>query len=357
VAKRKTRKQERKKRLKSLVLLLFLTIVLLSTSTYAWFTANRSVSIDPINVNIAASSGLQISTDASEWKTLITNNDITSPGTFTGNVNMLPTILSPVSTSGRTTGQYMNFFKGVVAGDTDNGGAMSLTASACPAEAQGTTGDYIAFDIFLKVDDASGADIFLENGSGVAVTTGQADKGLQYAARYGFVIEGNVPSTSPAATAQALNTPTSVIIVEPNYDAHKASGTSNASTYYNQTTTTASSGVAAVPYVGVKAAIADPIILVNTNPGGTPDSNKFESISGLMRTNVAYSNAEAGREAYKGTAKESALLNVFHLATGITKIRVYMWIEGQDVDCENTASGAYLTYKLGFTLDNEEAEP
>ena len=31
-----------------------------------------------------------------------------------------------------------------------------------------------------------------------------------------------------------------------------------------------------------------------------------------------------------------------------------MWIEGQDVDCENSASGAYLTYKLGFTLDDDE---
>lgn len=351
---RKKRKEERKKRLKSLVLLLFLTIILLSTSTYAWFTANRSVSIDPINVNIAASSGLQISTDASEWKTLITNNDIKSPTNWEGNTNMLPSTLAPVSTAGKTSGRFMSFYKGVVAGDANNGGAMSLTASACPAETKGTTGDYIAFDIYLKVDEATGADIFLENGSGVTVTTGQADKGLQYAARYGFVIEGNVASTADPTEAQALGTPSSVVIVEPNYDAHKASGTNNASTYYNQTTTTASSGAAAVPYLGVKAVIEEPIILVNTNPGGTADSTKFEAISGLMKTNVAYSNAEDTREAYKGTAKETALLNVFHLNTGITKIRVYMWIEGQDVDCENSASGAFLTYKLGFTLDNDE---
>ena len=30
-----------------------------------------------------------------------------------------------------------------------------------------------------------------------------------------------------------------------------------------------------------------------------------------------------------------------------------MWVEGQDVDCENAASGAYLTYKIGLTLDDE----
>ena len=349
----KNNKKERKNRLKSLILLLFLTIVLLSTSTYAWFTANRSVSIDPIHVQIAASSGLQISTNASDWKTLITNTDITGPTGYTGHTNQFPGELAPVSTAGTITSGKLNFFKGLVEGDDDNGGAMSLTASATPAEAAGTSGDYIAFDIFLKVDDATGADIYLTNGSGVTVTSGEADKGLQFAARYGFVIQGNVPSTASAATAQALNGASAVYIVEPNYDAHRATGVTNASTYYNQTTTAGESGVAAVPYKGVKATIVDPIVLINTNPGGSPSSTYFGDVTNLYRTNVAYSNASANREAYKGATKETALLNIFHLNTGITKIRVYMWVEGQDVDCENSASGAFLTYKLGFTLDDE----
>ena len=348
------KKKEKRNRLKSLVLLLFLTIVLLSTSTYAWFTANRSVSIDPINVQIAASSGLQISTNASDWKTLITNTDISSPTGYSGHKNQLPSELAPVSTVGSVTNGYMNFYKGVVEGDQDNGGAMSLTATKTPDEAAGTTGDFIAFDIFLKVDDAAGADIYLTNGSGVTVTSGEADKGLQYAARYGFITLGNTASTSNAATAQALSGGTSTIIIEPNYDAHTSTGVANASTYYAQTTTVGASGVAAVPYKGVKAAIASPIILVDTNPGGSPSATYFGDISTLYRTNVAYSNAGSTYEAYKGSTKESHLLNVFHLNTGITKLRVYMWVEGQDVDCENAASGAFLTYKLGFTLDDDE---
>ena len=166
----KKRKNERKKKLKSLVLLLFLTILLLSTSTYAWFTANRSVSIDAINVNVTAVSGLQISTDASEWKTLINNNDIRTPSAYTTNKNMLPTVLSPVSTAGTTTGAYLNMYKGTVAGDQANGGQMSLTSAKCPAEAAGTTGDFVAFDIFLKADEAG--QVYLENGSGVTVNDG-----------------------------------------------------------------------------------------------------------------------------------------------------------------------------------------
>ena len=348
------KKKERQKRLKSLILLLFLTIVLLSTSTYAWFTANRSVSIDPINVNIAASSGLQISTNASEWKTLITTTDITGVTGYSTNLNQLPSILAPVSTGGTTDSStgHLKFYKGVVAGDESNGGAMSLTATKSPDEAAGTTGDFVAFDIFLKVDSQS--DIYLENGSGVKSTTGYTDKGLQYAARYAFVIEGTVAGTDTAANAQAKKEASAVYVVEPNYDAHTSTGVSNASTYYNLTTTAGTSGVAAVNYVGVIDTIPTPIVLQQTNPGGTPDSSKFASISGLMRTNVAYSNADSSYEAYTGTSKAAHLLKVFTLPAGITKIRVYMWVEGQDVDCENSASGAYLTYKLGFTLDDDE---
>ena len=31
-----------------------------------------------------------------------------------------------------------------------------------------------------------------------------------------------------------------------------------------------------------------------------------------------------------------------------------MWVEGQDIDCENAASGAFISYKMGFTLDDED---
>ena len=233
---------------------------------------------------------------------------------------------------------------------------MSLTTTATDTETAGAASHFVAFDIFLKVDDSSGADIYLSNGSGVTVTSGKDDKGLQYAARYGFVIEGNVSSTTPAATAQQLSGGTSSIIVEPNYDAHTSTGVANATGFYNYTTTEVqqvTSGAPAVNYVGVKAAISTPIILVNTNVKGTYDNTKFGTIATLYRTNVDYSTGGNGKEAYKGSTKETNLLNVFHLDTGITKIRVYMWIEGQDVDCENAASGAFLTYNLGFKLDNE----
>ena len=41
----------------------------------------------------------------------------------------------------------------------------------------------------------------------------------------------------------------------------------------------------------------------------------------------------------------------FTLKAGITKMRVYMWVEGQDVDCENTASGGNIIYSLQITTE------
>ena len=43
--------------------------------------------------------------------------------------------------------------------------------------------------------------------------------------------------------------------------------------------------------------------------------------------------------------------NGYALNNGVTKFRIYMWVEGQDIDAENFASGSYLEYNLSFSLD------
>ena len=52
-----------------------------------------------------------------------------------------------------------------------------------------------------------------------------------------------------------------------------------------------------------------------------------------------------------GTAVNATRHQIFTLQPGVTKYRVYMWVEGQDVDCENNASNAFLTYNIGLSLD------
>ena len=57
--------KKRKNRLFYLLLLLFITSISLSVSSYAWFTSNRLVKVDLLNVSVKAQGGIEISVDGS----------------------------------------------------------------------------------------------------------------------------------------------------------------------------------------------------------------------------------------------------------------------------------------------------
>ena len=117
---KKKKKKERK--LGSLILLLFLTVVLLTTSTYAWFTSNRTVTIEGIDVNVSASNGLLISSNAADgsWKTLIATTDLsTGYSVVSGDntataLNQLPNTMVPVSTINSVSNGVLSFYKGTL---------------------------------------------------------------------------------------------------------------------------------------------------------------------------------------------------------------------------------------------------
>ena len=69
--------------------MLLLAAILLISSSYAWFTANKTVTVFPtLDVNVEAQNGLQISTNGTTWKSIISKTDITTG--YTGSVNQLP---------------------------------------------------------------------------------------------------------------------------------------------------------------------------------------------------------------------------------------------------------------------------
>ena len=108
-AKKNDKKKKKEKKLRSLILLLLLTIAMFSVSTYAWFTANQIVTIQALDLQVEASNGLQISTDAVSWKSVITNTDITE-NAYSGAVNQVPTSVTAVSSDGTVTNGRMNMY-------------------------------------------------------------------------------------------------------------------------------------------------------------------------------------------------------------------------------------------------------
>ena len=238
-------KQNRKRRriLIAFIMVLFTGIVL-TASTYAWFTANRTVTVSSIDVNVTTSTGLQISTDATSWKSLITNDDIHN-ASWAGVTNQLPTtglngIMAPISTVGETDGTtgFMNMYKGTIVTNTGTGNNI-LTAEKS-TEKNGVSGDFVAFDLFFQSNEAH--KIYLTEGSSVAATANGTNSGIQNAARVAFVVEGNVAYGSEPATAQALKEAQTPYIWEPNFDVHTAAGVDKARNNYKITTTADGAG-------------------------------------------------------------------------------------------------------------------
>lgn len=333
--KRNSKKKKKSKKIFIAILMILFTGVVLTASTYAWFTANKTVTVSEIDVNVTTSEGLQISTDAKNWKTVISNEDITG-ATWNGVTNQLPnqtSSIKPTSTVGEVDGTtgFMKMFVGEVT--SNDAGDYILTAEQSVETNSTISGDFVVFDLFFQTNAA--ATVYLTSNSTVGVVGDKTATGIQNASRVAFVTQGHVvPGTSEDA-ARALKNDGSVapIIWEPNYDVHTAAAVKHASDVYAKTTSLA--GGAKLDYVGVKAAITKE----NNIPLNSTDATYFSAIT----PNIYSTEAGIPSTAYE---------KVFDLEAGITKVRIYMWVEGQDVDCEDNASGGSVAYNLQFsTLD------
>ncbi|MBR1385919.1 MAG: hypothetical protein IJ568_03715 [Bacilli bacterium] len=330
--------KNRKRRLLILLIALFFTTIMFTTTTYAWFTANKTVTVSKLTVNVAAQNGIQISADGTNWKSIVQTEDLkgVKANTYSGamNTNQIPESMEPVSTVGTIDSDgHMEMFYGTVGSNA--GGDYILTATK-ETDTSGTTGRYIVFDLFFKVNAAT--DLFLTTNSGVT-TTDTTDTGIKNASRVGFVILGNTDAGSSLTAIQSLagsGASTPKYIWEPNYDVHTAASVAHAHDTYGETTTVGPDA-AAVPYAGVKAAIADTAnVLVQTSSAleyTTRNSDYFATVTPNYQTKDSF----------------SANQQIFSLQKGVTKVRIYMWIEGQDVDCQNAASGGTISYDLQIT--------
>ena len=350
-----SKKSKEKNNLKLSILLLILLLIVLIASTYAWFTANQTVTVDSVDVHIEAQNGLQISTNATDWKSLIENEDITTKA-YAGNKNQLPTSMEPVSTVGDiddTTGFMKMYYGKVESDETDGFDKLTATAEAEPVANEQTIPKFVSFDVFLRVN--SDTKLKMTSGSKVVMKDGSTDKGIKQASRVAFCIEGNTPAGSDVATITGLKGAKSfsdqaktVYIWEPNANLHTAAAVAHAKDNYNITTTTGGAKSDIVTYAGIKQAFATKTLLKDTYTAGDNFSTIKPDYVTLANANGEMLNADGS----EGTKEKPAEQKIFTLTAGITKVRVYMWIEGQDVDCENTASGTDISYNLQFTIDN-----
>lgn len=321
--------KNRKKRLKLLLLLILLTGLMLTVSTYAWFTANRIVSVNSLNVRVDSQGGIEISVDGLNWKTIINQEELKgATSTYETSLNQFPDSLVPTSTIGTVNSGFMTMYRGITESNDDGDYILTTKVSN---EALGTEGDYLAFDIFLKVDKAQPG--YLTPNSKVTFT-GTGNAGVENAIRIAFLEEGTVPIGSAKGTIQSLRGGTSsdLYIWEPNSNTHSSTGIANAFSLFGQTI---NANNAPLAYAGVSREInaAQNITLGNATAANYP--TYFSNVNTNYKTTTGFTNNT----------------QIFDLKAGITKYRVYIWLEGQDVDCENGSSSGDLEFQFQITTN------
>ena len=328
-----------KKKLLSAFLMLLVTAVALTTASYAWFTENTSVSVDQLEVEVASQNGIQISTDGITWNTTITSANIAAGYSFTAadmstitDRNQLPDSLVPVSSAGvvNTAAGADKGLLNMYLGEIDSTTGTNYLVSVLDRETKGNEGNFIAFDLFIRTTVAE--DIYLSTGANVITPQGEQDKGLKNAARVAFLNEGTVAVGSSQEAITTQSGASTAWIWEPNSNVHEATGIANyISVYGNTNVPTATTVMANYPAFKAEFAVGDNVPL---NANATTHAALFATVTPNLQTPAT---RVASEHLFAAGVKVSA---------GITKLRIYMWVEGQDIDCENEASGSSIAFKL-----------
>lgn len=301
-------KNFKKKALLPAIIMVMVSVIALSSATYAWFTVGNDAQLGKLDVNVVAASGIQLSLDAASWKSSISTDEIKAVAIF-------PTAeINPVSTNAKTNSNgRLDFYKGEINAD---GTTLTSTLVSAPGEANGklTPGaaDYITFDLYVKVTNAS--KLYLNADSKVTSEIAQG----YIATRVAFVDQGYVAiDAAPVDAIKLASSGAKAVVWEPNSTVH--------ATEAIQLNTVVAGGASANPYKGLKAAATD----VPNQPNGTHAA--LEAVTTTDDIGI----------------KESGL--IAELEAGINKISVTIWLEGQDGDCVNTISGGDISTFLKFS--------
>ena len=308
---------------------------------------------------------LQISLDGENWDTQVTINKATlvALGTAVNNVAWADK-LEPVSTDGTMTDGELNFYYGEVSPDGTvlKHVGTTLSAPTTAMEGEGNTGltnKYIAFDIYLKNSSSKTADnLQLAKGSFIKITkdqaqaadNGQDNTGLEFSVRSAIELYSNTATfTDSKAVINGLTFGSPVVAIwEPNYDRHIAEIVANDARItdsvqaFNTLAMNASSvgkniqGINGKTAADVGKGLAvelDAEGNVKAEPAGV--TGTYMTIPNTIQTGGTVSDNDIQLYSVGGTQDEHKITLP---GNAISKARVYIWLEGQDPDCQDTAS-------------------
>ena len=407
----KKAKNKRNSELRIIFFIILTAALLFVVSTYAWFSTQRNVSITNLSGSVEVAEGLEISLNAKEWYNGIELGDAEGQldiieDSYTGNKNLMPTEMLPVSTMGKIgkNMSVLNMLRGKIENNIVLKNVAVVDETVSNPENQKFAG-YIAFDIFLKNSskDSTKADILqLNYDSSLQIIS--ADKGgndtvgLQNTARVAFTKFGGQEITGTGGEHQGWDGVSGVndgqetvlkntgavaggatvyltdcAIWEPNAKDHVQYIVDN-NNKITWSTTDASKYAPLEISEGKNGFDVDTQIptyaLTDTSIGQTITniydwSGTDNTIKTQLGKQVVLQTTKTSTEDYTIAEGVQNLISTSDAGTGdtyftiapnsIQRLRVYVWLEGQDVDCINYAShGGGITLNIGLVKGSEE---
>ena len=410
----KNNQKRHTKRVRNLVITLVLTALILSVSTYAWFIGMRTVTVSEFSVDIATTKELALSLDGKNWgdSVKINKGNFNDIGVvYEGHTNWWAGEgLIPMSSVGKIDTEVSRLILYEKSSITQSTGGYRIMASRAENEEEGEAEGYVAFDLFIRnhtgsdyiaaLDEKNEEAIYLDIDSKARVSDvgegGVEGTGIENSVRVAFAQIGRVEGTTAddpedaskvglitgidcAATGGEAVTSIcrrTAQIWEPNdlehVDGAKSWYETSCRKRTNQTTFTGDTCAtwgydeendtySYLPTYAIAQEIAaDPAVDVY-------DGTEYNGYSGSIGT---YDVDEDEVETWPSTGETAKYLYKFPTFTdsdkikkgmdrpefftlapnSVTKVRIYIWIEGQDIDNYDFASiGKAISVKFGFT--------
>ncbi len=386
----KRRNSKHIKRTRRLVITCAMLAVLLSTGTYAWFIGMKTVNVSSFDVEISAIDGLSLSLDGVAWADTVTisKENYATVNTSNNTNSWGGTGLYPISSVGlidTNVSRMIMFEKGSFT--TTPGGYRIMASQVRNTEEGNLEQDgYVAFDLFVRnlsghayykdLNVLNEEAIYLTPDSEVKVAEagGVQGTGIENSVRVGFAQIGRVEATeTDQATITGItctsNTKVTGIcadrpaqIWEPNDRYH----VQNAINWY-ETSCKARTGADLTKkeaFEGACQTLTDGKYVQTNAISGTIDytdqvdvydgadyNGYTDSIATTAQDGklVAYDYFTDTEKAQTGVDRPTFITLA---PNSITKVRVYIWIEGQDVDNYDFASlGKKISVAFGFTKE------
>lgn len=380
------RTKKSQKRSKTIFLIILIAALISVTGTYAWFSTQRDVEIVGFRINVEIAENLEISLDGEHWTHTINIEDMRQfYGTYVDsdtttevfqakkdqNRNYVPIELLPVSTIGNVTETgEMVFTVGDVRDNTLSNvkkcseSDIAVGTSIKDKEKKNDQHPYLVFDMYLRnlsrLSAGNGDQVQLNTGSYASAAA--ENTGLEYSVRVGFLQYGETVSIHETDDETKTlgekirgieaDGNEAVTIWEPNSKFH-------------------------IPYVvsnddrvASKISAVDTYSVISSEDATPPatiekiKSSDNEALSKIYTNKPTQLETEEAIEERNYVSTE--LLDLLQVdgttpmklePNTITKVRVYIWLEGQDPDCIDLAStGDELLVTLRLIKPKSNAE-